>query len=66
MQTAIDPARNVWVMNNSQDIDSCFGVPDESAFNPMRWPGHHHLGEAKGLEGEGPAEQGARHDHGKN
>ena len=31
MQTdlAIDPARNVWVMNNWQDIDSCFGVPPE-------------------------------------
>jgi hypothetical protein len=31
MQTdlAIDPAGNVWVMNNWQDIDSCFGVPDE-------------------------------------
>jgi len=31
MQTdlAIDPAGNVWVMNNWQDINSCFGVPDE-------------------------------------
>ena len=31
MQTdlAVDPAGNVWVMNNWQDIDSCFGVPDE-------------------------------------
>jgi hypothetical protein len=31
MQTdlAIDPAGNVWVMNNWQDIDSCFGVPPE-------------------------------------
>ena len=31
MQTdlAIDPAGNVWVMNNWQDIDSCFGVPSE-------------------------------------
>jgi hypothetical protein len=31
MQTdlAIDPAGNVWVMNNWQDIDSCFGVPEE-------------------------------------
>ena len=29
MQTdlAIDPAGDVWVMNNWQDIDSCFGVP---------------------------------------
>jgi len=26
---AVDPAGNVWVMNNWQDIDSCFGVPDE-------------------------------------
>jgi hypothetical protein len=32
MQTdlAIDPAGNVWVMNNWQDIASCFGVPDEA------------------------------------
>jgi hypothetical protein len=31
MQTdlAIDPAGNVWVMNNWQDIDSCFGTPPE-------------------------------------
>jgi hypothetical protein len=32
MQTdlAIDPAGNVWVMNNWQDIDSCFGKPPEA------------------------------------
>ena len=32
MQTdlAIDPAGNVWVMNNWQDIDSCFGTPPVS------------------------------------
>jgi len=32
MQTdlAIDPAGNVWVMNNWQDIDSCFGTPNEA------------------------------------
>ena len=32
MQTdlAVDPAGNVWVMNNWQDIESCFGVPDET------------------------------------
>ena len=31
MQTdlAISPSGDVWVMNNWQDIDSCFGVPDE-------------------------------------
>jgi hypothetical protein len=31
MQTdlAIGPAGDVWVMNNWQDIDSCFGFPDE-------------------------------------
>jgi hypothetical protein len=31
MQTdlAIGPAGDVWVMDNWQDIDSCFGVPDE-------------------------------------
>ena len=27
---AIDPAGNVWLMNNWQDIDSCFGDPDEA------------------------------------
>jgi hypothetical protein len=32
MQTdlAIDPAGNVWVMNNWQDIDSCIGTPKEA------------------------------------
>jgi hypothetical protein len=32
MQTdlAIDPAGNVWVMNNWEDINSCFGVPPET------------------------------------
>src|SRR5215475_13043923 len=32
MQTdlAVSPSGDVWVMNNWQDIDSCFGVPDES------------------------------------
>ena len=32
MQTdlAIDPAGNVWVMNNWEDIESCFGVPEET------------------------------------
>ena len=32
MQTdlAVEPAGNVWVMNNWQDIDSCFGNPNES------------------------------------
>ena len=31
MQTdlAIGPAGDVWVMNNWQDIDSCFGIPSE-------------------------------------
>jgi hypothetical protein len=27
---AIDPAGNVWLMNNWQDIDSCFGDPSEA------------------------------------
>jgi hypothetical protein len=33
MQTdlAIDPAGNVWVMNNWQNIDSCFGTPPEAS-----------------------------------
>ena len=32
MQTdlAVSPSGDVWVMNNWQDIDSCFGVPDET------------------------------------
>ena len=32
MQTdlGIDPAGNVWVMNNWQDIDSCIGTPKEA------------------------------------
>jgi hypothetical protein len=32
MQTdlAIDPAGNVWVMNNWQDLESCFGFPSET------------------------------------
>jgi hypothetical protein len=27
---AIDPAGDVWLTNNWQDIDSCFGDPDEA------------------------------------
>jgi hypothetical protein len=32
MQTdlSISPSGDVWVMNNWQDINSCFGVPDEA------------------------------------
>src|SRR5499427_1375744 len=32
MQTdlAVSPSGDVWVMNNWQDIDSCFGVPEEA------------------------------------
>jgi hypothetical protein len=32
MQTdiAIDPAGNVWVMNNWQDVDTCYGTPPEA------------------------------------
>lgn len=32
MQTdiGVDPAGNVWVMNNWEDIDSCFGTPPEA------------------------------------
>ena len=32
MQTdiAVDPAGNVWAMNNWQDIDSCFGYANET------------------------------------
>ncbi len=32
MQTdiAVDPAGNVWAMNNWQDVDSCFGYPNEA------------------------------------
>ena len=32
MQTdlAISPAGDLWVMNNWQDIDSCFGTPSEA------------------------------------
>ena len=26
----VDPAGNVWVMNNWQDIDSCIGTPLEA------------------------------------
>jgi hypothetical protein len=33
MQTdiAVDPAGNVWAINNWQDIDSCVGTPNEAA-----------------------------------
>jgi hypothetical protein len=27
---AIGPAGDIWLMNNWQDIDSCFGDPDEA------------------------------------
>jgi len=26
---AVDPASNVWTMNNWQDIDACIGTPPE-------------------------------------
>ena len=41
MQTdiAVDPAGNVWVMNNWQDIDSCIGTPKRGALDPLRRPG---------------------------
>ena len=34
---------DVWVMNNWQDIDSCFGSPEGGALDPLRWPGRHDL-----------------------
>src|SRR5262245_33117994 len=39
MQTdlAIDPAGNVWVMNNWQDIDSCFGTPPADLYHRSRY-----------------------------
>ena len=45
MQTdlAVDPAGDVWVMNNWQDIDSCFGSPRGGALDPLRRPGRHDL-----------------------
>ena len=44
MQTdlAIGPAGNVWVINNWQDIDSCFGNP-RRALDALRRPGCDHL-----------------------
>ena len=41
MQTdlAISPAGDVWVMNNWQDIDSCFPGAARGALDPLRWPG---------------------------
>ena len=40
MQTdlAIGPAEDVWVMNNWQDIVSCYGRPPEEL--STRWAGH--------------------------
>jgi hypothetical protein len=29
---ATDPAGDVWLMNNWQDIDSCFGDPSEALY----------------------------------
>ena len=45
MQTdiAVDPAGNVWAMNNWQDIDSCIGTPQRGAFDPLRRPGRRDL-----------------------
>ena len=41
MQTdiAIDPAGDVWAMNNWQDVDSCYPNPPEGPFDPLRRPG---------------------------
>src|SRR5262249_24901559 len=40
MQTdlAISPSGDIWVMNNWQDIDSCFGKPNEAPLHPLRRP----------------------------
>jgi len=35
----VSPAGDVWVVNNWQGIDSCFGTPDENALDPLWWPG---------------------------
>ena len=44
MQTdiAVSPSGDVWAMNNWQDIDSCFGVPDE-ALQPVAGTGRNDL-----------------------
>ena len=45
MQTdiAVDPAGNVWAMNNWQDIDSCIAQAQRGAFDPLRRPGRRDL-----------------------
>ena len=45
MQTdlAIGPAGDVWVMDNWQDIASCFGTPAGGALDALRRPGRRHL-----------------------
>ena len=40
---AIGPAGDVWVLNNWQDFDSCFGHASRGAFDPLRRPGRHRL-----------------------
>jgi hypothetical protein len=40
---AIGREGDVWVMNNWQDIDCCFGVPPEVLSNPPRRPGRRDL-----------------------
>src|SRR5262249_44798216 len=45
MQTvfAISLSGDVWVMNNWQNIDGCFGVTERSSVDPPRWTGRDDL-----------------------
>ena len=45
MQTdiAISPSGDVWAINNWQDIDSCFGEPNEALSDPLWRPGRSDL-----------------------
>ena len=36
---AVDPAGDVWAMNNWQDLDSCFGISQRGAFDALRRAG---------------------------
>ena len=67
---AVDPAGNVWAMNNWQDIDSCYPNPKRSAFDPLWRPRRCHFlwsgqagPRAADRSGQATISAGRRRDH---
>ena len=58
VDASIDPAGNVWVSNNWQDYNSCYGKPDEGVSTRCGGPGNGGVlrhGQARPLAADRPA-----------